>query len=126
MLEIKRLKLERSGMESLLSPLESDVLKILWRKEKSRVREIHNLLRKKRKVALTSVAVILDRLHQKGIVSRQIEIGQGGEHYIYFSRLSQNDLEQSIIEKTVNKLIDAFGSSAVAYFHERFARRKNK
>lgn len=106
---------------AVLSPLENDVIKILWKRDSMRVRDIYHILRKKRKVALTSVAVILDRLHEKRIVTRKIAVGRGGEHYIYSSSCSRQDFEQSVIDKTVNKLIDKFGPVAVTYFNERFS-----
>ena len=71
-----------TAFEALLSPLEKDALRVLWPDKKLRVREIHKQL--KRKVALSSVAVILDRLHEKGVVNRCIETARGGVRYIYF------------------------------------------
>ena len=124
MVNINRIRFERKGLESLLGPLEAEILKILWTKKEARVREVYNILKQKRKVALTSVAVILDRLHEKKLVKREVESGKGGTHYIYSTRTSRNDFEFSVIENTVNKLIDNFGNSAVNYFNERFAKKK--
>ena len=107
----------------ILSPLEYDVLRILWKADSMKVRDIHKSIRKKRKVALTSVAVILDRLHEKKIVRRDVASCRGGYHYIY-SATSRHDFEHSVIEKTVDKLIDNFGSLAVTYFNERFSKRR--
>ena len=110
-----------ADFDSLLSPLEGDVLKILWPDKKLRVREIHEKL--KRKVALSSVAVICDRLHDKGIVSRKIETARGGVRYVYHPTQDKSSFEKSIVEKTVNKLIEAFGPNAVSYFNDRFIKR---
>ena len=107
-----------TDFDSLLSPLEGDVLKILWPSQKMRVREIHDKL--KRKVALSSVAVILDRLHDKHIVAREIETARGGVRYVYYPTKDRKAFEKSVVEKTVNKLIDTFGPTAVSYFNERF------
>ena len=123
MVKVNRIRFSENSV-AVLSPLENDVIKILWKNKEMRVRDIYFIIRKKRKVALTSVAVILDRLHEKKIVSRKIELGRGGEHYIYSSCCSQEDFEQSVIDKTVNKLIDKFGPVAVTYFNERFSKRK--
>ncbi|MBI4154195.1 BlaI/MecI/CopY family transcriptional regulator [Candidatus Woesearchaeota archaeon] len=117
----------RFGKRNLgvLSPLESDVLKIMWKNPDSwRVRDIHSTLKKRRKVALTSVAVILDRLHAKKIVTRKINIGRGGEYYIYSCQVCKEDFQQTVVEKTVDKLIDNFGDVAVNYFNERFSKDK--
>ena len=124
MVKVSRISLEKKGL-GLLSPLESAVIRILWRQEDARVRDIYNLLKKRRRVALTSVAVILDRLHKKGVVKRRVESGLGGYHYIYSSKADEAVFAESVIDKTVNKLIDNYGSVAVTYFNERFKRKRN-
>ncbi|MCK4883927.1 MAG: BlaI/MecI/CopY family transcriptional regulator, partial [Candidatus Diapherotrites archaeon] len=100
-------KSKKQGVYSILSPLEADVLKMLWEKDSQTVRQIYLTLKKKRKVALTSVAVILDRLHKKKLVSREVETGLGGTHYIYSTKTTEKDFEKSVVEKAVNKLIDS-------------------
>ncbi len=106
---------------SVLSPLESDVLHALWSSSMLRVREIHKKLRKN--VAISSVAVICDRLHEKGIVGRKLETARGGVRYVYFPLNNRRSFEKSIVETTVNRLIKAFGSNAVSYFNKRFRKR---
>jgi predicted transcriptional regulator len=110
-----------ADFDSLLSPLEGDVLKILWPDRQMRVREIHEKL--KSKVALSSVAVICDRLHDRGIVARKIETARGGVRYVYYPTRDKNAFEKTVVEDTVNKLIETFGSTAVSYFNERFRKR---
>ncbi len=122
MVKIIKLVLQRKNL-GIVSPLESDVLKILWKRNKGmKVRDIHSLLKRKRNVALTSIAVILDRLYQKGIVTRSIATARGGEYYIYYAK-PREIVEKTIVEKTVNSLIEKFGKNAVSYFQERFSKR---
>lgn len=113
----------KSNFDNILSPLEVDVLKILWPNKKLKVRMIYDLVKPRRQVALTSVAVILDRLHEKGIVNRDIETGRGGLRYIYFPKKDKKQFEKSVVEETVNKLINKFGKTATSYFNERFSKR---
>lgn len=121
-MEVDRIRLHKEKL-GVLSPLEMDVLNIIWQCNGGmRVRDIHSSL--KRKVALTSVAVILDRLHEKKLVNRKIETGRGGEHYIYLCKVSQKDFEKDVIEKTVDKLIENYGPTAMNYFNERFRRKR--
>ncbi len=119
---ISFMKEKVAEFDSLLSPLEKNVLKVLWPDKKMRVREIHTKLNGK-KVALSSVAVILDRLHDNGIVARKIETARGGVRYIYYPAQDKSAFEKSVVEKTVNNLIDTFGSTAVSYFNDRFRKR---
>lgn len=125
-MKVNKIRFDKKGVKGLLSPLETGTLILLWRLEKARVREIHNRLKKNRKVALTSIAVTLDRLHQKGIVSRTVEKGRGGGHYIYFPKTTKQEFEESIVDHTVNRLINNFGPIAANYFYKRFSKRRSR
>ncbi|MEK6973792.1 MAG: BlaI/MecI/CopY family transcriptional regulator [Nanoarchaeota archaeon] len=114
--------MKRIMPELNLSPLKQDVLKIIWPDKKLRVRQIYKILSRKRKVALSSIAVILDRLYEKNIVDRSPETARGGTRYVYFPKKNKEEFEKSIIETTVNKLIEKFGRTAVSYFDERFSK----
>jgi len=114
---------EAARFDELLSPLEADVLRVLWPDKQLKVRQIYDALKHKRKVALSSVAVILDRLHEKNIVSRNVETARGGMRYIYFPKHDKKEFEKTVVESAVNKLIDAFGPTAVSYFNERFGKK---
>lgn len=106
----------------VLSPLEKDILMVLWKKQQARAREVYQMLKITRELALSSVAVLLDRLYQRKIVDRKVEIAQGGPRYIYSPKQNKNEFETAVVENTVNKLIAAFGKNAIAYFHERFGK----
>ena len=112
-----------TNFESVLSPLENDALKVLWPNKSMRVRDIYNKLKGNRRVALSSVAVILDRLHEHSVVTRIAETGRGGVRYVYTPRHDKKSFEKSIVDRTVNKLISQFGPTAVSYFNERFGKR---
>jgi len=116
---IKKLNL-KSDYGSLLSSLEADVLNMLWPDKKLKVREIYDQLKGTRVVALSSVAVILDRLHEKGIVGRSVEKARGGLRYTYYPKQDKLQFEKSVVEDVVNRLVDRFGITAVSYFNERF------
>lgn len=105
-----------------LSPLENDVLNAIWKGSGGmRTRDVHAKLGKK--VALTSVAVMLNRLHGKGAVSRTSEKGRGGTHYIY-SAVPKEKFQRSLIAGVADRLVENFGSVAVNYFNEKYGRRK--
>ncbi len=120
---MKRLKLN-GDFNSVFSPLEGDILKVMWPDKKLKVRQVYEKLAGKRKVALTSIAVILDRLYDRQIVERDVETGRGGLRYIYYPKQDKAQFEKSIVESTVNRLIDRFGNTAVSYFNERFSEKK--
>jgi predicted transcriptional regulator len=110
-----------NSIKDNLSPLESNVLSVLMPDKKMIVRDIYNKLKAK-KVALTSIAVILDRLYDKGIVGRKSETCRGGVRYIYYPKKTVEELEKQFLEREVENLIERFGSPAVAYFNKRFSK----
>jgi len=112
--------MERRGLETVLSTLESDIMRLLWKKSPLRVRELYTDLERKHDIALTTIAVTMDRLFERKIVDRKIESGRGGLHYLYYPSKCKKDFERSVVDQAVNKLIEVFGTTAVSYFDERF------
>ncbi len=111
----------RPELQKSLNELEREILGTLSHNTKARSKEIHQILIKKGyRVAPTSVTVLLDRLYKAKATDREIESCRGGYRYIYSLKKSSKDFEKKLVENSVNKLIEKFGSTAVAYFNERF------
>lgn len=121
---MKRSSVLPPAVRRALSPLESRVLDLLPPGRTKTVREIHETL--SGDVALTSVAVTLDRLHKMGLVDRRAERCQGGIRYLYTPRSSPGEFERELVKSAVNRLIERFGSTAQTYFDERFGARRNR
>lgn len=111
-------------IRTALSPLESDVISILQNNKEYMVRDLYSIIKKKRKVASSSISVILDRLFEKGLVQRKPQTCRGGMRFIYRIKKDKKDYEKSIIQGTVNKLLERFGNTAVTYFNERFSQKR--
>lgn len=101
-----------------LGPVEAEILEVLWKNEEMKVRDIHAKLKKK--VAQSSVAVLLDRLFDRRLVTRRTETGRGGLFYIYSASVTRPEFEKHVVEQTVDNLLKHFGPTAVNYFNERF------
>ncbi len=97
---MKQLK-GRNNLEPY-TPLKNIIFDVLRSGKQFRVRDVYERLRKRRDVALTSVAVALDRLFVEGFVGRKIEAGKGGLHYIYFPRKTRKQFEKSVAVKRAN------------------------
>ncbi len=95
-----------------LGELEQLVMEIVWRSEGSAVRDIFQELRKKRSIAYTTVATILQRLFNKDIVGRKTE--KNG--YRYFPMVSKESYAKSLTKSFVKKLEKSFGNVAISSF----------
>src|SRR5262252_7321610 len=56
----------------MLTPLELDIMKAVWRKPPITVREVQQAIFPLRKLAYTSVMTIMDRLYHKGFLTRAL------------------------------------------------------
>ena len=117
---MRSMSLSSKVSQPVLSDVEASILDVLWDKGEARVREIHDIVSKKHQVAHTSIAVLLDRMHTKQLVTRKVESCKGGFRYIYRPVESKDEFKRSAMQHAVDKLIDTFGASATSYFNERF------
>jgi predicted transcriptional regulator len=74
-------------------------------------------------VAVTTVATILDRLQQKGVVSREL-VREGGPHYLYSAKLSETEFKQAVVNKVMGTLLHSFNDVTVAYLAEKMGEPK--
>ena len=104
-----------------LGDLEATVLRQLWESEEPlSVREFQGKISRNRPVAVTTVATILDRLHGKGIVSREL-VKDGGPHYMYSARFSEDQFKDYVVRNVMGTLLRGFNDVTVAYLAERMA-----
>ena len=62
----------------MLTPLELDIMKAIWRRPPITVRDVQASIRPARKLAYTTVMTIMDRLYHKGFLTRTL---QGRTHF---------------------------------------------
>ena len=87
----------------MLTPLELDIMKAVWRRPPITVRQVQEAIRPSRKLAYTTVMTIMDRLHRKGCLSR---ILQSRTHY-YEPAIDYTDVRDEALESLIRNF---FGS----------------
>jgi len=102
----------------VLGDLEADVLEALWKLKIAHVRGIHREVARKRKVAVTTVATVLDRLFEKGLVERELKRTRG-LYYEYKPSITKGQFENNVVRVVLKGLFEAFGDSAVSYLINR-------
>ena len=101
-------------LQKILSPLEQEVMNIVWECEDCSVRDVLAKLDKEKRLAYTTVATILQRLFEKGLVRRKNE----GLVVHYSPKISKTDYGKTLAQSFVSKFIKSFGDSAIASFAE--------
>ena len=94
-----------------LAPLELECLSALWPMGEATVRDIHRALAASRPRAYTTVMTIMDRLAQKGIVSRR----KAGRAFRYQAKLSAEEARLKAVEKIVDGFFDGSKEALAAH-----------
>jgi len=93
----------------------------LWKSDRPlSVKEFHDRISRSRKVAVTTVATILDRLYRKGMMSRKL-VKEGGPHYLYSARVSEDQFKHAVVNNVMGTLLRGFNEVTVAYLAEKMA-----
>jgi predicted transcriptional regulator len=92
-----------------LGDLEVEVMKRLWaRSGPTSVREVHDDLRQDRVIAYTTVMTVLDNLHGKGWVERQLD----GRAYRYQPTSSGEEYSAELMRRALSTSHDRVGTFA--------------
>ncbi len=90
-----------------LTEAEQRVMQVLWETKEASVRDVHEKLNKKRKLAYTTVLTILKILHDKGYAGNRKE----GRAFIYIPLITQQEAQQKALSHLVKRF---FGGSPQA------------
>ena len=76
-------------------------MQVLWSRDEASVTDVQRAMTGRR-LALTTVATMLVRLEQRGLVSHRAE----GRQYIYRSRVSPADVRETVTRELLRNLFD--------------------
>lgn len=102
----------RQQLADILGPLETEVMGVVWDQGEATVREVHEILRRLRPVAYTTVMTTMGRLAEKGFLRRM----EDQPAYRYSPLVSRAEYERSTVKSVVDWLMSHFRDPAVAYF----------
>jgi predicted transcriptional regulator len=87
----------------MLTPLELDIMKAVWRRPPITVRDVQASIQPTRKLAYTTVLTIMDRLYHKAVLTRTL---QGRTHF-YRPAIDYTEVR----DEAVDALIKSFFGS---------------
>ena len=88
------------------SEAELEILQALWELEPTTVRAIHDLLSKKKEVGYTTTLKQMQRMFEKGMITRNEE----GRPHLYSTILKEKKVKQSLLDRLLHS---AFKGSAI-------------
>ncbi|HEX2028794.1 MAG TPA: BlaI/MecI/CopY family transcriptional regulator [Nitriliruptorales bacterium] len=101
-------------LEELLGPLEQDVMEVVWQLDDATVRDVHDRLAKRRKIAYTTVMTTMTRLATKGLLRRDT----ASLAHRYRPAVSRDDYARTTVANVLGWLVDRYPEPAASYLSE--------
>lgn len=101
-------------LETLLGPLEQEVMDVAWRIGDSTVRDVHEELAQTRTIAYTTVMTTMSRLASKGLLQRDT----AGLAHRYRPAVSRDRYARSAVGDVLTWLFERYPEPAAAYLAE--------
>lgn len=97
-----------------LSPLEQEVMNIVWELKECSIRVVVEKLAPEKKLAYTTVATLLQRLFEKGLVVRSSQ----GTVLFYTPKVSKEIYGTKMAKSFIKTFMSSFGEAAIVSFAE--------
>jgi predicted transcriptional regulator len=106
------------GAEKLLGELELAIMRVVWGRDSVTVRDVWEVLSKKRDLAYTTVMTVMNRLTEKGLLL----VEKRGKTGHYHAALTRAEFEAQTVGEVVQSLLDDFGGElAISQFVKQLA-----
>jgi predicted transcriptional regulator len=96
------------------TPAELEVLRVIWERGPSTVREVMNALNQERPRAYTSVMSLMNVMAEKGLVRAQPQ----GRAFVYSAAISQARTQSDIVRDLLRRVFDGSASALVMHLLE--------
>jgi BlaI family transcriptional regulator, penicillinase repressor len=87
--------LDTDTMRYSLTELQLAIMSALWEKGEATVLDVHDAVRRERRIAQSTVATLLSRLEDKGVVERR----EDGRQYRYRATVSEAQVRHSVVSE---------------------------
>ena len=100
-----------------LGDLQAAIMRCLWRHGEATVTEVHRELYDERQLAPTTIATMLRKMEEKGVVGHRTE----GRKFIYRPEISQEGARRSMVELLTERLFSGNVAQLVSHLLEEHA-----
>ena len=86
----------------MLTPLELDIMKAVWRRPPIAVRDVQEAIRPSRNLAYTTVLTIMDRLYHKGFLRRRLQ----SRTHLYEPTIDYTQVRDDAVKTLIKSFFD--------------------
>lgn len=92
-----------------LSALQLDMLRVVWARPGATVLDVHETLARTRKIATSTVATVLTRLEERGIVKRE----KRGRQFRYHATLTEDEATDTMVSELAERVFQGDAAALV-------------
>lgn len=94
-----------------LGDLQHAIMSVLWERGEATTAAVHEALHPGRGLALTTIATMLRKMEDKGVVAHRSE----GRQFVYRPTVTEDEIRQSMVGELVQRLFDGDAKALVAH-----------
>ena len=110
-MQIRKFKMNESGLNRFFGPLEAKIMDILWNDMDMTIKEVQQVLDQEKLTNFNTVMTVMNRLVEKGILQKRVE----GRASVYKPVLSRGEFLNTQSKEMTNELMDEFGNVVVSH-----------
>ena len=94
-----------------LGDLQHAIMAVLWTRGEATTAEVHEALREERGLAFTTIATMLRKMEDKGVVTHRAD----GRQFVYRPTVSEDQVRRSMVGELVERLFGGDPKALVAH-----------
>jgi predicted transcriptional regulator len=94
-----------------LGDLQHAIMKVLWERGEATSAEVHEALLAERGLAFTTIATMLRKMEDKGVVRHRAE----GRQFVYGATVSATQVRRSMVTELIERLFEGDAKALVAH-----------
>jgi len=94
-----------------LGDLQHAIMAVLWDRGEATTADVHQALQAERGLALTTIATMLRKMEEKGVVAHHAE----GRQFVYRPTVTQAEIRESMVGELVERVFGGDANALVAH-----------
>ena len=94
-----------------LGELQHAIMQVLWERDEATVAEVHEALFDERGLAPTTIATMLRKMENKGVVAHRVE----DRHFVYRAAVSEDAVRSTMVSELHDRLIAGDPAALVSH-----------
>ena len=94
-----------------LGDLQHAIMTVLWERGEATTAAVHEALHSERGLALTTIATMLKKMEDKGVVAHRTD----GRQFVYRPIVTEDEVRLSMVGELVERLFDGDATALVAH-----------